>query len=279
MSNMKKKHKTQNNKIIIQNKPYYPDNVYKYRIWNDVFHKSILSERKVYLARPTSFEDKKDCKLFVRYDLMTKLDIYKKYQDLSKKDNPHWSKEEHKKHALKWTTKSPLKDKMNVKKQQEEHFQEFDERFGVLSLTANKSNLAMWNKYSNNGIGFCVGFDSEILFERLGGGGEVMYYSKLPDIYHNDCFNIEHAKQVFSKEEKWSFEEEYRTHKFYENPASVLDRQIVLPPEAFREIIFGWNTTEQDKNDIIQTCKLQGLKVVFKKCSLQNSEVIIEDID
>ncbi|MDD3322042.1 MAG: DUF2971 domain-containing protein [Paludibacter sp.] len=264
--------------IQILDAPKYPESIYKYRIWNDDYQKTILTERKVFLAPPTSFEDKKDCKLFVRYDLMTNSDIYRKYLEMSKKDNPRWTKEKHKKHALKWTTNSPLKDKKHVKKIQEEHFREFDERFGVLSLTAKNSNLAMWNKYSNDGTGFCVGFDSKILFDNLGGGGEVNYYSKLPDIYYDDTFIIEHSKQVFSKEEKWSFEEEYRTHKFYEKSASVSDRQIIIPVEAYREIIFGWNTTEKDKDEIIQTCKLQGLNVEFKKGSLQNNEVIIEAI-
>lgn len=271
---MKKNRKQiENYKIIDSLK--FPELIYKYRIWNDNYQKTILSERKVFLAPPTSFEDKKDCKLFVRYDLMTNLDIYKKYLESSKNKNPSWTKEQHKKHALKWTTNSPLKNKKSIKKQQEEHFREFDKRFGVLSLTANNSNLTMWNKYSNYGTGFCVGFDSEILFQRLGGGSEVKYCSKLPDIYHNDPFMIEHYKQVFSKEEKWSNEEEYRTYKFYENPASVSDRQIVVPVEAYREIIFGWNTTEQDEDEIIQTCISQGFEVEFKKCSLLNNEVII----
>ena len=136
----------------------------------------------------------------------------------------------------------------------------------------------MWNKYSNVGTGFCVGFESKILFDNLGGGCDVRYYSKLPDIYHDDTFIIEHYKQVFSKEEKWSFEEEYRTHKFQEKPFSLLDRQIVVPVVAFREVIFGWNTSEQDKNEIVQACKSQGLKVVFKKCSLLNNEIVIDEI-
>lgn len=86
---MKNKHQTHNNEIIIQAKLTYPDIIYKYRIWNDEFQKTILSERKVFLAPPTSFEDKKDCKLFVRYDLMTNLDIYKKYIEIFKIEN-HW---------------------------------------------------------------------------------------------------------------------------------------------------------------------------------------------
>ncbi len=34
-----------------------PKILYKYRDWNNHFHKTILTERKVYFAQPTSFED------------------------------------------------------------------------------------------------------------------------------------------------------------------------------------------------------------------------------
>lgn len=274
------KHKiAQFKEFEILDSPKYPELVYKFRRWSDEYEKTVITEKKLYLAPPTSFKDKKDCKLLVRYDLMTNLDIYQKYLRDSKREHTHFTKEEHKRYALKWTTKSPFKDKKDIKRQQEEHFMEFDKRFGVLSLTANKSNIAMWNKYSNYGNGFCVGFNSAILFDQLGGGCEVKYYPKLPDIYHDDPFIIEHFKQVYSKEEKWSIEEEYRTHKFFEKPANLSDRLIVIPNDAFQEVIFGWNLTVQDKNEIIQYCNSQKLKVNFYNSYLHNNEIDIRYIE
>jgi uncharacterized short protein YbdD (DUF466 family) len=258
--------------------PDIPDTLYKYRNWDDEYQKTILTERTVYMAAPTSFEDKKDCKLLKRYDLMTEQDMYEKYLKTSKEDHPNWTRQQHRAFARESTKHSPMKDKEFIKKQQEKNFIEYDKRFGVLSLTANSSNLEMWNKYSNKGQGFCVGFDPKILFNHLGGGGAVQYYDELPDILHNDEYEIERFKQVFSKEKKWEFEQEYRTHKFYPFPASVRDRQIEVPKEAYKEVIFGWRMKEEVQDMIIEACKDQGLKVNFYISSIKSELVEIQPV-
>ncbi|MEP2771662.1 MAG: DUF2971 domain-containing protein [Fulvivirga sp.] len=255
-----------------------PETLYKYRVWDNEYQKTIVSKRTVFMAAPTSFEDEKDCKLLKRYDLMTEGDIYNKYLENSKEENPNWSRQQHRKFARDWTKKSPMKNIEHIKKLQEENFNEYDKRFGVLSLTANSKNLTMWNKYSNEGRGFCVGFDPLILFEYLGGGGPVKYYDELPDIYHNDQYEIERYKQVFSKEKKWEFEQEYRTHKFYQNPASISDRQIEIPPEAYKEMIFGWKMEKDIIDDIIKICVHLKLNLGYFKAKIVENEVLLEKI-
>ena len=39
-----------------------PKTLYKYRCWNKELHRSILSDRIVYMAAPSTFEDPLDCK-------------------------------------------------------------------------------------------------------------------------------------------------------------------------------------------------------------------------
>jgi len=195
----------------------------------------------------------------------------------SKKKKPSWTRQQHRKFARDWFRISPLRDKEQIQHIQKEHFDEFDSRFGVLSLTANPKLFAMWDKYSDSHKGFCVGFDTKKMFENFGGGGEVIYYDNLPDILHSDSFEIEHSKQVFSKEKKWSFEEEYRTHKFYPNVTTDADRKIKLPRNCFKEIIFGANITDKDRNEIISVCKTQGLDVEFYIENInKNNEITIE---
>ncbi len=144
-----------------------PDLIYKYRIWGDENHNTILTKRIVFFAPPSSFEDKKDCKLQKRYDLMTENDIYLKYLNESKKNNEHSNRQQHRLFARQWTKRSPLKDMDHVRKLQEDHFKDFDSKFGILCLTANPNNLKMWNKYSQKGKGFCVGFDPASEINRL----------------------------------------------------------------------------------------------------------------
>jgi len=253
-----------------------PKVIYKYRKWDDVYQKTILTERVVFMAPPSSFEDKNDCKLLKRYDLMSEQDMYNKYLELSKRDHPTWNLQKHRSFAREWTKKSPLKDNNYIKQMQEEYFLEFDNRFGVLSLTANPTNFQMWTKFSDEGRGFCVGFDPTIMFNFLGGGGSVQYYDELPQILYNDIYHVEHFKQVFSKEKKWEFEEEYRTHKFYPQRASLRDRQIKIPSEAYKELYFGWNISEETKNEIIKVCREQNLELTFKDVIMKNENLEIK---
>lgn len=262
--------------MSFENNPDVPEVIYKYRVWNDKYQKTIISERTIFMASPMSFEDKKDCKLLKRFDLMTEQYIYDKYLEDSRTDNPERSRQQHRAFAREWTKKSPMRRKENIRQLQEDHFQEWAARFGVLSLTANCSNLEMWSKYGNHGKGFCVGFKSNKLFPFLGGGGKVQYYKNLPDIYHDDNFEIEHAKQKFSKELKWEFEQEYRTHKFYPHLATIQDRQIIVPVDSFKEVIFGYAMDEEEKEEIKETCKEQDLNVDFKQCVFENEKIRIK---
>jgi hypothetical protein len=265
--------------ILYDEIDYFPKTVYKYRSWADNFHKEIISEQVVFMARPTSFEDPLDCKLLKRYDLLTDKDIYNKYLESSKQDNPSWTRQQHRQFAREWFKKSPMRNKEHIKQLQNEHFSEFDNRFGVLSLTANPNLYTMWDKYSDKHQGFCVGFDTKKMFKNLGGGGEVIYYDKLPDILPFDSYEEEHFKQVFSKETKWAFEEEYRTHRFYPQLATVADRRIKLPKDCYKEIIFGANQSEVHKQEIISICQAQELIVEFFMETIHsNNEITIEKI-
>jgi hypothetical protein len=60
---------------------------------------------------------------------------------------------------------------------------------------------------------------------------------------------------IFSKENKWDFEKEYRTHTFFENPATIENRQIKLPKEAFNKIILGKNISKENKIQIINSVR------------------------
>lgn len=240
-----------------------PQTIYKYRIWSDNLHKEIISQQVVFMARPSSFKDPFDCKLPKRYDLLSDEDIYNKYLNDSKQDHPDWTQQQHKHFAKEWYKKSPMRDKEYLKQIQEDYFKQFDDRFGVLSLTANPKINAMWDEYSENQQGFCVGFDTKKMFKILSGGGLVVYDDNLPDILPFDSHEIEHFKQVYSKKEKWSFEEEYRTYKFYQHPATVEQRRIKIPKDCYRSIIFGASQQEVQRQEIISTCKEQELQVEY----------------
>jgi Protein of unknown function (DUF2971). len=229
-----------------------PETIYKYRDWLDDYHKSIITKRQVFLAPPDSFEDKLDCKIPIRYDLLTDKEIYDKYLFYSKIENPRWSNTQHENHAREWTEKTPLRNLDSIELSQEKFFSGFCKRFGVLSLTAEPANDFMWAKYSNDFKGFCVGFNTVVMFNYLGGGGNVIYYDELPIIYPEPKHSIEeqHSYQVYSKERKWEFEKEYRTHKFSYTDLTNDERIVTLPPEAYKCLILGKNMTQEIKESL-----------------------------
>ena len=134
----------------------------------------------------------------------------------------------------------------------------------------------MWDKYSDKHQGFCVGFDTKKMGKNFGGCGDVAYYDKLPDILPSDSPEEDHFKQVFSKESKWSFEEEYRTHKFYQKPAKIEDRRIKLPKDCYKEIIFGESISEQHKQEIISICNDQNIVVEYYYEVINGNNITID---
>lgn len=234
-----------------------PDIVYKYRDWEYKHHDRFIKNREIFLASPNSFEDEKDCKIPIRYDLLDKKQSLEFAIHLSKIAKPQFTRQQHREDCRKWVKKGLLKNKQFYENFLKKYFEQNNLRRGVLSLTAEPCLEEMWKKYANNSQGFCIGYNSKIMFESLGGGGKVEYYDELPLIFPEPIMN--HFEKtsllIFSKERKWEFEKEYRTHKFWENPASIKDRQIQLPKEVFNSIILGRNITDKVKNEIIYYVK------------------------
>jgi hypothetical protein len=253
-----------------------PETIYKYRSWENAYHKTILTDQIVYFARPTSFDDPLDCKIQKRYDLMTQDDIFEMYIRESKKYHPHWNRNQHRNFAKSWRKKSPLQNKNYVKQVQKQAFADFDARFGVLSLTANQKNFKMWEQYGDNHKGFCVGFAFGKVYRHFGGGVQVQYYDKLPDIRWDAPIEMEIFLQFSSKEKKWEYEQEYRAHKFHDNLMIEQNRQVRIPPGCFSHLIFGARMPESHKQEIIDVCNSNHLPVTFYNAVIVQSTNEIE---
>ena len=226
-----------------------PKILYKYRDWDIDYHKTILLENKIYLSPPRDFEDKMDCNLPEKFP--SKEDLFDIFLEKSKQLNPIYSEEEHENFANYWAENSPLANPSELSRLIREFNDDFNNRFGVLSVTEDPSNKTMWVKYANNFRGICIGFDTEKLFSVVGGGGEVIYQDDLPVIdFINDDFSAKHVKNIFSKGKDWAFEKEYRLHKFWSNNPSKEDRNIEMPKDCIVEIILGKGISDENRNSV-----------------------------
>jgi hypothetical protein len=217
----------------------FPPVVYKYRNWTDPHHKTIITNREVFFASPNSFADPNDCKIPIRHDLLSHAEVEHKI----KTDNPNWCRQQRRTFLRDWYRGH----RENVMRLQQEYMNDFFERFGVLSLTEIPDNDSMWVRYADDFKGFCIGFDSKIMFQCFGGGGPVIYPTP------KNSFEEQHQLQIFSKLREWEFEKEYRTHIFSEEPMLINQRKTQLPPEAFKEIIFGKNMPDDLKEDLLRS--------------------------
>lgn len=253
-----------------------PKVLYKYRDWESPLHRRILKEREVYFASPDSFIDQYDCHIPRRFDLLTDDQILTKYRTDLKEQFPAWEDERLEKEAVVWAKRGLLRDKENIEYYDEKFWEEFNLLFGVISLTPIPDSKDMWIKYANHYSGFCVGFKSLELFEdseHFGAGGPVSYYEKLPILipYQEDSI-IEHMRQIYSKEMKWSFEKEYRLSKI-----NIRNRAVSLPLTAYSEVIIGPKICRQYKKDIIRTVTKLLPNVVLRELYFENKETRLRD--
>jgi len=224
-----------------------PTIVYKYRDWEDDYHKRIITHREIYFPSPERFDDKFDCRIPIRYDLLRHRDMVLKV----KSERPDWTHKQQKQFIRRW-----FQGKQESAMGEQELFQEeFFSRFGVLSLTEIPDNDLMWHAYSNNSRGFCIGFNSEIMFNYLGGGGNVSYHNELPIVYPRPkhSFEEQHNLQIYSKLREYEYEKEYRTHIFSKTTLTNEERTRILPADAYSEIIFGNNMPEEMQEELLES--------------------------
>jgi hypothetical protein len=127
------------------------------------------------MALPSTFDDKNDCKIPVRYDLLNKKQTIDFAVRSSKLEHPELTRQQHRKDARDWAKQKLLKNKKFYANFQEHYFKEVDQRRGILCVTEFPCLERMWDEYANNSTEFCVGYNSRIMFEFLGGGGKVTY--------------------------------------------------------------------------------------------------------
>jgi len=214
----------------------------------------------MYLASPREFEDKFDCKIPQDFASLTTEDK----KEIVKKLEAKWSK--------KTTDSNKLFNDLANQQNDPKSILNFsrDEYYGVVSLCTNWNNKSMWQQYSDNNKGFCVGFYLEKLINTrfFDGGDLVNYVHELPKIKPGVAFS-EYDKdlekraitRLFTKTIEWFVEEEYRLVKSFVNCNQPFQQNIQLPDSVFSEVILGIDISDNDKNEIIIECNKNRIPV------------------
>ncbi|SNR33977.1 DUF2971 domain-containing protein [Lutibacter flavus] len=246
----------------------YPDIIYKYRSWNNDFHKNILLNNEVFMSPPNDFNDPFDCRIPKNHYLIDTPEKIDQFINDGIEKHREWLIASGKNIDFE---KKQLKERLqDIETYQKEHedleYAEMDKHYGILSLSARWNSILMWSHYGDFHKGFCIGFN-ELKMRNcglFGKGGPVTYTEEFPEInpMEQEHTMLKSFKQTHNKAKDWEYEEEYRlTNLFFPNVPTNEQRVIKVPSEFIDEVNLGMNISEQHKTEIITECTKRNIKV------------------
>lgn len=176
----------------------------------------------------------------------------------------------------------PLKVRNGVAKFQ----REMATQWPMLSLTRKRNNLLMWSHYADSHRGFVIGFDTDHQFFHREGPrpisslDEVVYLEKRPVVpkFEEIPPNL-HEIVFLTKGGHWAYEEELR---MFAKPAAAdaVERDdrgfevylFGLPPEVFKEILFGQQMSRRDKDEIATVAKDKYPNIELYQAQLNDTD-------
>lgn len=230
-----------------------PPILYKYRDWNMNFHQRILTHGEIYFSSADQLNDPYDCTLPLRMNpkQLTEENIILKYIQMGKKMHPEWDDAKLNEEAIKEAKVGRFHDPDHLKWVEETEHEQMNKFLGIFCVSSLYDNFLMWSHYTNSHMGFCVGFDSKLLFlASQASTGEVAYSDDIPyyDMFANPLQNFLLATSVKSK--IWEYEAEYRLTK-----GNFARKLITLPPEVIKEIYLGVRMPSAIKDELINVVK------------------------
>jgi hypothetical protein len=228
--------------------------VYKFRTWEDNYHKRIITNREAWFAHPHSLNDPYDVRPpynFVIGDIDWDKARYK-IRQAGKIFEPDLTDQELESEVelriediqtdpvayFQRTRGEYILDKSNY------------DRIGVFSCCTSSENEPMWAYYGNNHYGFAVGFNTVELSRALQCTVGYVNYDDTPVNYYilGDNRGLM-ENEIFQKATHWKAEEELRF--ITAGIGLIRERASEFPVQAVSEIVFGLNTSQQAQEEIM----------------------------
>ncbi len=247
-----------------------PPILFKYRNYSNEYNRKILFDFELFLASTTMFNDPYEGSIPFTYDPqdLTPENIFIKMRQLAIAENPDWSESQIQEYCFEGQQKNLLQDEAHIQEFNETNREDIDKTFGILSLTPKPLNYLMWSHYADSHKGFCIGFDTTLLYDVVNGSlGPVYYEDEVPKLrLFGDTFDF-HSKQLATKSKVWEYEEEFRIVK-----SNASKETIKYPKEMIKQIYLGCKMEFEDKNKIINFAKDNGLDCHIIETSLNKEK-------
>ena len=251
-----------------------PRIIYKFRNWENEFHKKILTEREVWFAHPHSLNDPHDLRPPYNF-IVENIDWDRakfEMKEAGRIIDSHLSEEDldqEVENRLNDLKKDPIDYFLRNLKDFYSDTAYFDS-IGVFSCCTSFSNEAMWANYGNDHRGFALGFNTIELARPLNCGLCLVNYDDKPidyQIFGSREDNLDRMNtEIYQKSTKWRYEEEIR---FFTYGIGInRNRSSIFPVEALEEIIFGLYTSTSVIDEIIKIVSVTYPKVSLFKVAV-----------
>lgn len=227
--------------------------LYKYYAYNEN-SLSVLINKKIWVAKPESFNDPYDCD----YNFSPNVDE-KTLKEISKQTN------------------SNIED---IKIATTETMKILKERFGnagVFSMSEKNNSILMWSHYADQHKGFCIGFDreSDSILGKDDATKPVQYKNDYPYIEMFDqtgkMNEFFFEKMFFVKASDWVHEKEWR----FVCSDGDSERQM---PSNISSIIFGLKMPQKHRTTIKNILSGQGISYKVAEKVDKQFEIRIIDL-
>lgn len=238
-----------------------PPLLYKYRDWNNDFHKKVLIDNLLWLTHPKDLNDPYDIRTPVTFDF-NEIEhplFFEKLKYFAEKQFPLVDTNSREFRVICENKFDEIK--LNPNAYFEKNYKTVRESniydcVGVCSLSKTELDPTMWAHYALDSTGFCVGFDSVNLIKNFPiriSFGHVDYKSNPPLHSFIKEFDENQESEMFLKHTKWNNEDEFRFLTLDILKAS--DREIKFDGSTISEIILGKEISNQNEDEIISILK------------------------
>lgn len=234
-----------------------PKVIYKYRNFENCFHKKIISEQEIYLSKPSEFGAYNDINFKIDYDYVKNVENRKK---------AYLAENIPESEVYKYLFDNPISDEL-LKKIETEQNAYYVEKFGVFCGSETYRNSKLWEVFGGKKNGFCVGIDLVNAMQFNDGTfGNIKYLKEehLPKckLINYDDFNQYFINWMLSLSLDFEEEQEFR---YIETINNEIDRKRIIPKSCIKEIILGENISNKNKTEIIELISENLPNVSIKK--------------
>ncbi|RZJ83472.1 MAG: DUF2971 domain-containing protein [Chryseobacterium sp.] len=248
-----------------------PSLVYKYRDWNDPYHKLLLTDYQAWFAHPFDLNDPEDLRPEIQFDL-TELDDPAYLAKMTATAGMNSKRENRIKAENRLAELRANPGILDANAKEWHSTRENYDQLGVFSTAKHELNDHVWKDYSADHSGFCVGLNTIELCRQVKSGFGQMKYCDAPIIHRFLTKTNDGADILYYKKKKWEIEDEFRFVTVGVGRYST--RVQTFKPETISELILGYNILPEHEQEIIEIVEQKypkGLKIFKTKRNADNS--------